>query len=306
MAKEFGLLYELLMDWVYEKVGDHRYKGADLKSFAAEHAISDETAIHLRQYGMNEGGVDDKWATPRRPAVSLTLKGLELVAQRRKFLAPSVERNKAARRAVLRQVWLDDEAGLRWSFTRVVVGTREATVAGYALSARELDRAAGYLKSKGLINGYTGSFEGPEQAQITAEGQDCMENYNGDPDLYEGRGRIGATYNTYLPNAQGVIVGEQQNFTQNNTAGIDPSAFIQLAGYVGQISSTLGLAEADRVELQRVAQELHNESTSPAPQSGRMRQIAGQIKDRLLEAGTTMAATVGIQMAEQALATLAH
>ncbi|WP_328772063.1 hypothetical protein [Streptomyces sp. NBC_00286] len=304
MAREFSVFYELLMDWVYEKVGDHRYKGASLGEFAAEHALSDEVAMDLLRYGMSEGGVGDRWGTPGRPTVSLTSKGLELVLQRRKCLAPSVERSKAARRAVLRQVWLDGEAGLHWSYTKALVGTPEALVAGYALSAREINRAAGYLKGKGLIDGYTGSLEGPESARITTEGQDCMENYNGDPDLYEGRGRTGATYNTYLPNAQGVIVGEQQNFTQNNTAGVDPSAFVQLAGYVGQISSTLGLAEADCEELQRAADELHDESTSSAPEPGRMRQITDQIKDRLLEAGTTMAATVGIQMAEQALATL--
>lgn len=111
-------------------------------------------------------------------------------------------------------------------------------------------------------------------------------------------------YNTYLPNAQGVIVGEQQNFTQNNTTGIDPRAFIQLAGYVGQVSSTLGLDEPDRVELERVTQELHEEATSGDPQESRLRQLAGQVKDRLLEAGATMAATVGIQMAEQAIGTL--
>ncbi|MFF4354642.1 hypothetical protein [Streptomyces sp. NPDC001530] len=118
--------------------------------------------------------------------------------------------------------------------------------------------------------------------------------------------RTGTTYNNFLPNAQGVIIGEQQNVTQNNTAGIDPSAFVQLAGYVGQISGTLGLAEADRAELERVAQELHDEATSANPEPGRLRQFAVQVKDKLLEAGTTMAATVGIQMAEQALAAFAQ
>ncbi|MFE4824889.1 hypothetical protein ACFRFU_52925 [Streptomyces sp. NPDC056704] len=123
-------------------------------------------------------------------------------------------------------------------------------------------------------------------------------------DSGQGKRRDPVVYNTYLPNAQGVIVGEQQNFTQNNTTGVDPRAFIQLAGYVGQISSALGMVEPDRVELERVTQELHDEATSDAPQVSRLRQLAGQIKDRLLEAGATMAATVGIQMAEQAIGTL--
>ncbi|MFF3934228.1 hypothetical protein [Streptomyces hirsutus] len=114
----------------------------------------------------------------------------------------------------------------------------------------------------------------------------------------------GATYNNVLVNPQGVIIGEQKDFTQNNTAGIDPSAFVQLAGYVGQISGTLNMSDPDRVELERVAQELHAEATSPNPEPGRIRQIATQLKDKLLEASTTIAATMGVQMAEQALGTL--
>ncbi|WP_406083360.1 hypothetical protein [Streptomyces virginiae] len=116
--------------------------------------------------------------------------------------------------------------------------------------------------------------------------------------------RPGTTYNTYLPNAKGVIIGEQQNFTQNNTDGVDPTLFVQLAGYVGQVSPILGLPDEDRVELERVAQELHTEATSGNPEPGRLRQFATQLKDKLLEGATTMAATQGIQMAEQALAAL--
>lgn len=38
--------------------------------------------------------------------------------------------------------------------------------------------------------------------------------------------------------------------------------FVQMAGYVGRISSTLGLGEPDRVELKRIAQDLRNEAPS--------------------------------------------
>lgn len=169
----------------------------------------------------------------------------------------------------------------------------------------EVDRAAGYLSDKGLIKGTkVMGRKGPVRAEITVEGQDCVENYNGDPSAQDRQGLVGATYNTYLPNAQGVIVGEQQNFTQNNNSGVDPSAFIQLAGYVGQVSATLGMQDPQRVELERVAQELHVEASSEAPEQGRLRNLAGQVKERLTAAGATMAATVGVQMAEQAIASL--
>ncbi|MER7056560.1 hypothetical protein [Streptomyces sp. NPDC000351] len=92
--------------------------------------------------------------------------------------------------------------------------------------------------------------------------------------------------------------------TQNNTDGVDPTLFVQLAGYVGQVSPILSLPDEDRAELERVAQDLHTEASSDNPEPGRLRQFATQLKDKLLEGAITMAATQGIQMAEQALAAL--
>ncbi|MGW2111066.1 hypothetical protein [Streptomyces sp. NPDC001948] len=74
--------------------------------------------------------------------------------------------------------------------------------------------------------------------------------------------------------------------------------------HTGQVSPILGTSEADREELERVAQDLHDEATSGNPEPGRLRQFATQLKDKLLEGASTMAATQGIQRAEQALAAL--
>ncbi|MFE7793753.1 hypothetical protein [Streptomyces sp. NPDC057460] len=64
------------------------------------------------------------------------------------------------------------------------------------------------------------------------------------------------------------------------------------------------MPDPDRVELECVAQEFHDEATSPNPEPGRMRQFTTRVKNMLVEAGATAAAQVGIQMAEQALGTL--
>lgn len=202
---------------------------------------------------------------------------------------------------------------LRWIYAqqaasvpvRAVVGNfitprRSPTVAGVRISMRELTAAANYTASENLCSYDLTSGE----LRVTGSGQRCVTQFGGDYTKMTRADRPGATYNTYLPNAKGVIIGEQQNFTQNNTDGVDPTLFVQLAGYVGQVSSTLGMPEPDRVELERVAQDLHDEATSENPEPGRLRQFATQLKDKLLEAGTTMAATMGVQMAEQALGTL--
>ena len=114
----------------------------------------------------------------------------------------------------------------------------------------------------------------------------------------------GSMYITVLPDAQGVIIGEQEKFTQNNTQGIDPAKFVQLAGYVGQVSATLNLTDSDRSELERTAEELHDEATSAAPSPGRLRALGRAVRDSLASAATTIAAQFGVQMADEALNSL--
>jgi hypothetical protein len=139
--------------------------------------------------------------------------------------------------------------------------------------------------------------------EITPKGQDCVEHFDGDTSAYMQR-KGGTTYNTYLPNAQGVIVGSQQHATQNNTSGAVPLAFIQLAGYVGQISEALSMPDSDRAELKRVAAALHAEAASGSPRPHRLRALADQVKDRLLTPGSTMAGQIGVQMVDQAIDSL--
>ncbi|MFD5661728.1 hypothetical protein [Streptomyces hirsutus] len=143
----------------------------------------------------------------------------------------------------------------------------------------------------------------PATVAITSQGVRCALA-GGSVQDHVNQPRPGTTYNNHMPNAKGVIMGERQHFTQNSTDGVDPTLFARLAGYIGQVSTTLGMSETDCVERERVAQDLHAEATSENPEPGRLRQFATQLKGKFLEAGTTIAATMGVQMADQALAAL--
>ncbi|MER6450821.1 hypothetical protein [Streptomyces venezuelae] len=197
--------------------------------------------------------------------------------------------------------WLFDTASDQKPINPVLfLATPAAYFAGSEITGTELHEALAHLAQHQLIEHINTE---PPTVAITPQGVSCALT-GGSVQDHVNQPRPGTTYNTYLPNAKGVIIGEQQNFTQNNTDGVDPTLFVQLAGYVGQVSPILGLPDEDRVELERVAQELHTEATSSTPEPGRLRQFATQLKDKLLEAATTIAATQGIQMAEQALAAL--
>lgn len=291
-------LARLLM-WLDAYAQQHPGEFVDVTRFVEEQQLDGEDpsvlAVQLEQRGLVElaRGLNSK------PDVHLSDEGRVAVHRLKNLQQDRAARLRYTMDAFLR--WLFDTAGDQTPVDPALfLTTPAAFFAGAEVSGTDLHQALAYLAEHGLIEPIDTE---PATVAITPEGVSCSLS-GGSVQDHTNQSRGGTTYHTYLPNAQGVIVGEQQNFTQNNTAGIDPSAFVQLAGYVGQISGTLGMAEPDRAELERVAQELHAEATGEDPQPGRLRQLASQVKDKLLEAGTTMAATVGIQMAEQALAAL--
>ncbi|MET8585578.1 hypothetical protein ABZX39_32625 [Streptomyces collinus] len=229
----------------------------------------------------------------------LTDAGRVAVSGLKKLQQDRAARLRSTMDAFLR--WLFDTAGDQSpTDPGLFLATPNAYFAGAAISGTDLHQALFHLAKPSLIERIDTE---PATVAITPEGATCAL-YGGSVKDHTNAARTGTTYNNFLPNAKGVIIGEQKHFTQNNTDGVDPTLFVQLAGYVGQVSSTLGMPEPERVELERVARDLHDEATSENPEPGRLRQFATQLKDKLLEVGTTMAATMGVQMAEQALGAL--
>ncbi|WP_148663787.1 hypothetical protein [Streptomyces ambofaciens] len=271
----------------------------DVTRFVEEHELTEDASVLALQ--LEQRGLADLERTfgSGAPHVHLTDEGRVAVHTLKNLQKDRAARLRHTMDAFLR--WLYDAAGDQSpTDPGLFLATPGALFAGTEIPQTDLQQALVHLAENDLIEPIGAD---PVTVAITTQGVSCALSGGSVQDHTNQQGP-GTTYNNFLPNAQGVIIGEQQNVTQNNTAGIDPSAFVQLAGYVGQISNTLGMPETDRVELERVAQELHDEATSPSPEPGRMRQFATQVKDMLVGAGATAAAQVGIQMAEQALGTL--
>lgn len=292
------VLARLLM-WLDEQAQQNPSHYIDVTRFVEEQQLPDDDpavlAFELEQRDLvrvarSMGGTPDVHLTDAGRAAIHRLKKLRLDrAARLRYTMGAFHR------------WLFDTAGDQKPINPVLfLATPASYFAGAEITGTELHEALAYLAEHQLIKHI--DTELPTVA-ITPQGVSCALT-GGSVQDHVNQPRPGTTYNTYLPNAKGVIIGEQQHFTQNNTDGVDPTLFVQLAGYVGQVSPILGLPDEDRVELERVARDLHTEATSASPEPGRLRLFATQLKDKLLEGATTMAATQGIQMAEQALEAL--
>ncbi|MEU5163842.1 hypothetical protein AB0G74_30100 [Streptomyces sp. NPDC020875] len=272
---------------------------ADVAAFVGEHQIEDEDprvlALQLDQHGL----VQILPSAGRRTHIRLTDAGHVAVRQLKELQKDRAARLRHTMDAFHR--WLFDTAGDQTPVDPALFLTSPAAYfAGSDITGTELHETLAYLAQYQLIEHIDTD---PAAIAITPRGVNCALA-GGTVQDHVNQPRTGTTYNNYMPNAKGVIMGDQQNFTQFNNGGVDPTPFAQLAGYIGQVSTTLDMSDEDRVELERVAEDLHAEATSQNPEPGRLRQFATQIKDRLLETGTTIAATMGVQMADQALTAL--
>ncbi|MFE5885979.1 hypothetical protein [Streptomyces hydrogenans] len=293
-----GYLARLLL-WLDDREKQNPSRYTDVTAFPEELGLEDEDpailALQLDQHGL----VEILRAMGATTHVRLTDAGRVAVRE-----LQGLQKDRAAR------IRHTIDALLRWLFDTtsdqapvnpaLFLATPGSYFAGTEVSGTDLHQALAHLEQHKLIERIDTE---PPTVAITPQGVSCALT-GGSVQDHVNQPRPGTTYNNFMPNAKGVIIGEQQHFTQNNTDGVDPTLFVQLAGYVGQVSPILGLSDDDRVELERVAQDLHTEATSGSPEPGRLRQFATQLKDHLLAATTTMAATQGIQMAEQALAAL--
>ncbi|WP_158717554.1 hypothetical protein [Streptomyces sp. NRRL WC-3744] len=293
-----GYLARLLL-WLDSSAKQNPSAYINVVRFAEELQLEEDPAIlalQLEQHGLVKtlramGDIGNH--------VHLTDSGRVAVRQLKELQKDRAARIRYTMDALLR--WLFDTASDQTPVNPALfLATPGSYFAGTEISGTDLHQAIAYLAEHHLIEHIDTD---PATVAITHQGVSCALS-GGSVQDHINQPRPGTTYNNFLPNAKGVIIGEQQHFTQNNTDGVDPTLFVQLAGYVGQVSSTLGMPEPDRVELERVAQDLHDEATSDNPEPGRLRQFTTQLKDKLLEAGTTMAATMGVQMAEQALGAL--
>ncbi|MGW1503516.1 hypothetical protein ACWCQW_34125 [Streptomyces mirabilis] len=123
------------------------------------------------------------------------------------------------------QRWLFDTAGNQQPVDPTLFFAAPAAYfAGSVISGEDLYEALAYLAEHKLIERIGTD---PATVAITPQGVSCALA-GGSVQDHINQPRPGTTYNNYMPNAKGVIIGEQQHFTQNNSDGVDPTLFAQL------------------------------------------------------------------------------
>lgn len=308
-----------LLEWVEEQLRDSGSGAVDAKAWATCNGAADlelrTLVASLEADGLLKSArVEYNWWTTWASVggsvgtgaygqrVSLTPAGVAELQSIQARRSNRLKRKIHARNVILQWLYAREDDPVR-SLTEMI-NDPEVHFHWEGLTRDEVRRAFVYLSEESMVRGRIAVGGDVLLPSLTVRGINCVESGATVTDFVSRSQSGGNIYHTYLPNAQGVIVGEQQNFTQNNNAGVDPSEFVQLAGYLGQVSATLGLEDSERVELEQAAQDLHAAATSASPEPGSLRALTTRVLDGLANAAGTVAGQIALQMGQSALGSL--
>jgi hypothetical protein len=280
MAVDFVSLHEPLVEWVHEQTAADATEYVSITAFGELHGLDEEQSFRLLLACKSWGLLSDRYATMGDPAANLTPRGLQWVQERQRRRADPRARSAAARKGLLIWLWEQKNDGVGYPVVESVLQSPHSLFEGERLTPEEIDRAGAYLLSKALITGIsTGQTEGPVRAEITAEGQDCVEHFEGDVSAYERRNSSGNTTFNIGENT-GNIAANSRDFTMNATTnkdGIDPAAVVMLARALRQAAPALELPEDDALEFTQLATRLETEAANGSPDPRRLQRWGGSI-----------------------------
>ncbi|MFQ6147060.1 hypothetical protein ACLMNJ_29025 [Streptomyces seoulensis] len=284
MAIDFTALHEPLVEWVHNQTAAGATEYVTITAFGELHGLDEQQSHQLLLTCKAWGLLSDRFAGMGDPAANLTPRGLQWMQERRRRRADPRARAAAARTGLLAWLWEQKNDSVSSPGVEGVLQSPHSLFEGERLTSGEIDRAGAYLLSKALITGIkTGQTEGPVRADITAEGQDCVEHYDSDVSAYERRNTSSNTTFNIGENT-GNIAANSRDVTMNATTskdGINLPAVVMFARALRQAAPVLELPEDDARELAQLATRLENEATNESPDPGRFRRWGSQAVDLL-------------------------
>ncbi|MFP8888060.1 hypothetical protein [Streptomyces mangrovi] len=194
----------------------------------------------------------------------------------------------ASRTALLKWLWHQKQqrasGGPMPNVLGVLSDDEFAMDQGVRFTEDEIDRASAHLEQHGLIKG-GGTIDekaGPVLAEITAPGEDCVENYNGDVSAYI-RQRNGGTVTFHIATNMGNIAANSTGFTQNavTQASSAPAQILAAVSLIRQLAPALTPDAGEQQALLTQVSDLQAAASAATPDHEAVRRIANGIHSTL-------------------------
>jgi hypothetical protein len=288
----------LLLLWLDGHAQRHPAAYVDVAQFVEEHGLPGTDASVLAVQLEQRGLVTIARSMTSDTDVHLTDEGRVEVHRLKQLQRDHAARHRYAADALLR--WLYTTAHDQRPVNPVgFLHAPEGHFAGDALSPDELHRAIARLVQAGLAERIDTE---PATIAITPDGHELVLS-GGTVSDHLNRPQVGDSYT--FNNSQGIVAGPGNRVQQTNSFGLDASALRTFAEVVKQFAPTFGMTPDQQAELVHDAELLGEETSSQAPEPGRIRAAYERVLTGL-RAITTASAGVAlvVQQGEEAYHTV--
>jgi hypothetical protein len=299
------------LEWLYDQARGRTGEFVSVVEFTSPRGVDLDGAWDLAGFHVDAGLAEDA-STFGNPQVALTHAGITTVEGRREHREDPAERAAAARRALLRWFHARHMAGAQMPHVDHFASSDAALFEGSRFSDLEVHHAAAYLADRHLIKQgiRIDQRRGPVRSEITADGMDCVVDWDGNVAAYVNRGATSSiTYNNDGPVIHGDVDRAQlawSNQTVTQTHAEDTQVapgFEAIAEAVSNVLRRLpefGLEGEDREDAEAVANEVLTEVIRENPDRGRIRRGLRALRTYLAPVAAATAAGVATGAATEA------
>lgn len=309
-TSEHDLRVIWVLDWLYDHQPRDGGQPATVRGFNGEAPTLAEDDLRQVFATINSRGFLDLYAamddldTP----VSLTPTAIEDVRRRQARRMDAAARSRASRDAVLAWIYSQRSVNVSPVISGFILDPR-GFFEGEAFTTQEVSDATIYLRDRDLIRGGASWGAGILRPSLTADGIDCVENYDSDVRAYLNRHAVSLTNTTWN-------VSDVDNFNlANNSPGAHQSITVTNADVQGlldvvrpivQALTVLGLDQVEQARIRDYANEIETEAGKPEPNRGRLKQLGGFVVGIVKNGSASALAATLTNSAPAAIEALSH
>ncbi len=275
------------LERLYDFEQTHPGQGMDSGPFLMEESgLSLVAALGLTR-ALDEQGLVRECNAMGSPAALLVDAGRDFVVRLRTHRADPAVRAAAARKAVLACVYDAKVKGKEMVSLDGTSRCRHGEFLGSRLTEAEVYRAYDYLAQKRLLRGHAINGSGrPTMVELTALGEDCMTDHQGDVAAFlKTRVLAQTVYQNNIGSISGGTNAIGAHVVQNVHNGIDPAGLREI---VTQLTAAMPQFGDAAPQVAAAVRELEEEAAAPQPNPGRVRRVLGHVLEVAKQAGAAM------------------
>lgn len=274
-----------LLDWVYEASKGDRTPA--LGTFTDETTGVDKEALDGLVAALRSRDLitlNKRGGGPSSSTAYLTSAGRAAVRTRHERRSNTKARAIAAREALLDWYYEQKRRGGHFPVVDAFLEDVRGSFEGDPFTEKELDDAAGHLKDRGLLKAIGSAERAVLRAEITVEGEDVVENYDGSLAAWGNAQRSGGQqFVTHFNAPVSGQVGIGENVTQTQHQGFDADTLLRLVEDVREAATAVEPAE--QAYLLTYLDLVQAEATNEEPNRELMRGAGDRLKVIAAKAG---------------------